>query len=65
MDKTKVGIAIVVWGVIVAVDLVHGFYGLWSLIAYAVLAIFIWILLSGLGGKRRGVAFLCAKDVFS
>lgn len=46
MDKTKIGIAIVVWAVIVIVDLAAGFFGVWSLIGYAVLAAFIWILLS-------------------
>jgi hypothetical protein len=53
MDKTKIGIAIVVWSVIVAVDLAHGFYGILSLVGYAVIGIYIWILLSWSGGKRE------------
>ena len=53
MDKMKIGIAVVVWGLIVTVDLVHGFYGILSLVGYAILAVFILILLSAGEPKRQ------------
>jgi len=53
MDKTKVGIAVVVWGLIVTVDVVQGFFGIWSIIGYVILGVLIWILLSAGEPERQ------------
>lgn len=52
MDKTKIGIAVVVWGLIVTVDLLHGFFGILSVIGYVILAGLIWILLTAGDGRK-------------
>jgi hypothetical protein len=48
MDVGKVAVRIlglVLWVVVIIIDLSHKFYGIWSLVGYAVLACLLWVIL--------------------